>query len=112
VGSEVPGIRIAGRDFLRDGIGRVSEGTRGGETREGDEGAISIGCGGGGAGAGVGRCKSPNPGGSAGSGKSDAAPPLASGFVALAGMPATTSSKTAGGSGGLRPNEAGSRSTA
>ena len=40
---EVPGIRIAGSDFLRVGRGRASDGMRGGEAREGDEGALSIG---------------------------------------------------------------------
>ncbi len=114
VESEVPGMRIAGRDLLRDG--GATEGTRGGETREGDEGAVSIGgsagvTAGAGAGAGVGTCESSNPGGSAGSGKSDAAPPLASAFAAPTGGSATTS-ETGEGAGGLRPNEARSRSTA
>ena len=39
---EVPGIRIAGSDFLRVGRGTASEGMSGGETREGVEGAFSI----------------------------------------------------------------------
>ena len=105
--SDVPGMRIVGSDFLRDGSWRVSEGTRGGDTREDDEGVVGIGGGGGGgAGVGVGTCESPNPGGSAGSGKSDAAPPLDSGLVALAGVPATAKSETAGVAGSLRPNEA------
>ena len=109
VESEVPGIRIAGSDFLRVGRGRASEGMSGGVTREGDEGAFSIG-GRDGAGVtvgrGVGTCGSPNPGGSAGSGKSSTAPPLTS------GMPETTVSETTGGVGGLSPSEARSRSTA
>lgn len=117
VDSDVPGMRIAGSDFLR--VGRVSEDTSGGETREGDEGAVGIGCSGGAGvtmgsdiGAGADTCESPNPGGSAGSEKSDAAPPLVSGFVALTGVSETMASGTAGGAGGLRPNEARSRSTA
>ena len=109
VESEVPGIRIAGSDFLRVGRGRASEGMRGGEAREGDEGAFSIG-GRVGAGVtvgtGVGSCGSPNPGGSAGSEGSGTAPPLASG----AGTPEPTSGTTGGG--GLSPTEARSRSTA
>jgi hypothetical protein len=40
VESELPGMRIAGSDFLR--VGRASGDTRGGETREGDEGALGI----------------------------------------------------------------------
>ncbi len=121
-GSEVLGMRMVGRDFLR--AGRASGGTRGGETREGDEGTVNIGCGGAvmtagvttgegaGGGAGGGTCESPNPGGSAGSGGSGAAPPFASVVAALTGLPATTSETARGGAGGLRPNEVRSRSTA
>jgi hypothetical protein len=113
VESDVPGMRIAGSDFLR--VGMASDGMRGGETREGDEGAFSMGGRDGAgvtAGAGVGTCGSPNPGGSAGSGTSGAATPLVSGFVPHAGMPETTTSGTGDGVGGLSPSEAGSRSTA
>ena len=105
---EVPGIRIAARD-LRVGRGRASEGMSGGETREGVEGAFSIGEGDGAGvtvGAGVGMCRSPNPGGKSGSGKFGTAPP------STPGMPETTTSETTGYVGGLSPSEARSRSTA
>ena len=108
VESEVSGIRIVGSD-LRVGRGRASEGMSGGEIREGDKGAFSIGgrdCAGVTVGASVGTCGYPNPGGRAGSGKSGITPPLTS------GMPETTTSDTTGGVGGLSPSEARSRSTA
>jgi hypothetical protein len=62
-------MRIEGRDFFRDGS--VKEATSGIVTREGEDGAVSIGGCGVGSAAGEVAGDSPRPGGSAGSGSSN-----------------------------------------
>lgn len=63
------GMRIEGRDFFRDGS--ATEATSGVVTREGEDGAVSIGGCGDGSAAGEVAGDSPRPGGSAGSGSSN-----------------------------------------
>ena len=112
-GSGVPGIRSEGSDFLR--VGSVAEDTRGGGTREGDDGAVSIGGCIAGAAASAGTSDSPNPGGSTGSGGSGGSgngTPFVATVAALANVPETATSGAMGGAGGLMPKDKGSRSTA
>ncbi len=98
------GMRIEGRDFFRDG--RVTEGTSGIVTREGEDGAVGIGGCGVSSAAGEVAGGSPRPGGSAGSGDSNDGTPFVAGGLVM------VTSGTVGPAGTFMPKDAGSRSAA